>query len=69
MKNEYCLRGLDEFGQDNGEERYFDTLDEAFQELLSGKYWMLLFGMPNGRRVRLISPDGKSIKVVRLDEK
>ncbi len=51
---EYQLRGADEEGNDAGQLVYRDTLDEAMEEFLGGRYWKLSWPRPNGQRIRLI---------------
>lgn len=54
---EYQLREKDSNGEDTGALLYFSTLEEAFQEFLSGRYWKLSFQLPDSRRVRLLMGD------------
>jgi hypothetical protein len=67
---EYQLREQNEQGQDTGGMKHFDTLDEAFQEFLTGNYWKLSFQLPKGRRVRLLMdrPPSCTITVTYPDE-
>ena len=69
MNEKYQLRGQDEHRNDTGAIRFVPTLDDAFQEFLSGRYWKLSFELPNGRRVRLIMEEGgRTINVTFTDE-
>lgn len=69
MDGNYQLREQDEHRNDTGALRYLATLDDAFQEFLSGRYWKLSFKLPNGRRLRLVMEEGgRTISVTYGDE-
>jgi hypothetical protein len=51
---EYQLRGADEEGNDTGQLVHRDTLEEAMEEFLSGRYWKLSWTHPDGQRIRFI---------------
>jgi hypothetical protein len=69
---QYQLREQDQQGNDTGALRHMDSLDAAFQEFITGKYWKLSFVLPNGQRLRLLWEPGRfadsDIGVIRVTD-
>lgn len=57
VQGRFQLRGCNENHDDTGELRYVDSLEEAFDLLLSGGYWKLSWTTSAGRRLRLLRED------------
>jgi hypothetical protein len=65
----YQLRGQDQFGNDTGELRYVDQMQQAMEMFLdTNDWWKLSFNLPNGKRIRLVKVANDVINVTYPNE-